>query len=222
MFVILGDLSGLWQFIYNYQTLLTGAAALAAAYIAARPVWKQLKLTQTQAEGVLRDMLLQRQAEVDNAYAALAHQVGKPLNDLSADLLWPDGEAVRLDEHQAFNHAQAIWSAISSQRADTEHRNSATVEATKGRLIELVDALHSVLDHIHRPASTNQHDEDHDFSDEEWAAIEARGEAAKDEVQDALVPAQNALSETFKALELEKEAIKGRLKKLDEALLAGS
>ena len=86
MYAMWMSLKGLSQFIYDYQTLLTGMAALAAAYIAAKPVWRQLRLTQTQANGVLREMLLQRQSEVQSATATLSEMVKKPLSELGTTL----------------------------------------------------------------------------------------------------------------------------------------
>lgn len=222
MYTIWMALKGLGQFIYDFQTLLTGIGALVAAYVAAKPVWRQLELTQTQANGVLRDMLMQRQSEVANAASALTENVGKPLSELDRHLYWPDGEAIRLDEHQAFHHDQNISRAITWLRSESKHRDSSTVEAAKAGLIEKIDGLLTVLDHIHRPAHTEQHDEDHSFTDEQWAEFLARGESAKDEVEAALAQAQEALTIVSQAMVSEKAAIKARLKKLDEVLIAAS
>lgn len=219
MYAMWMSLRGASQFIYDYQTLLTGVAALAAAYIAAKPVWRQLRLTQTQANGVMREMLLQRQSEVNKAAEALTEHVKKPLNELGQALFWPDGEAALLDEHHAFHHDQSISRAVGWLRLDSQHRHSSMVEAALQRLIPQIDHLLNVLDDIHRPAHTDQHDEDHSFSDDAWAAFLARGEAAKGEVEGALAETTRALDATFSSLASEAATIKARLKELDEALL---
>src|SRR5436853_4663091 len=122
-------LRGVGQFIYDYQTLLTGAGALVAAYIAAKPVWKQLKLTQTQSNGVLREMLLARRVEVKKARASLAEHVEKHLSELNTAVYWPDGEPNQLDEHQAHHHDQSIWRAANWLQSESKERDSGNVEA---------------------------------------------------------------------------------------------
>lgn len=61
-------LMGIGQFVYDYQTLITGFTAVGAAYVAVQPVYRQLALMrmqsalmQTQSNSVLQQMLLQRQ-----------------------------------------------------------------------------------------------------------------------------------------------------------------
>jgi hypothetical protein len=100
LWLIWSAMMGLGQFIYDYQTLIVGAGAIGAAYVAAKPVWRQLELTQTQANGVLREMLLQRQAELKKAQEASTEKVGKIVNDL-ADGVEVDGHILRISEHDA-------------------------------------------------------------------------------------------------------------------------
>jgi hypothetical protein len=212
-------LRGLGKFIYDFQTLLGVFAAILAAYIAARPVWRQLKLTQTQADGVLRDMLLKREVEIDKAVAAISEHVGKPLSDLSRTTYGLSDEPIDLSEEGAHHSEQTVSGAVRWLRLDPSERDSAAVETAKRELVEELDKLTDILGHIHTPASQQQHDEDHSFTDEQWAAIEARGQAAKGEVPDALSAAQRALRAVFQAVASERAKLKQRLKKLNAALI---
>jgi len=81
-------LMGIGQFIYDYQTLIAGIGAIGAAIIAVRPVYHQLDLMRTQSNAVLKDMLVQRQAELEQAATAVAKHVGGPLEDLGREYRW--------------------------------------------------------------------------------------------------------------------------------------
>lgn len=209
---------GLGQFIYDYQTLIGAGAAIVAAYIAVRPVWRQLELTQTQANGVLREMLLQRQAELQQAQSALQDNVGKPLNELSFEL---DVEAGgdRITEHEAHHHDMGLSRAVSWVRQHYQWRDSTPAETARNSLIEKIDALLMLLSDVHAPAHTDQVGEDYAMSDEEWTAFVARGEQAKDEVPTALADAQRAYREFWSSLSEERSVIGVRLKKVNEALM---
>lgn len=209
---------GLGQFIYDYQTLIAGGLALGAAYLAARPVWRQLGLTQTQSNGVLRDMLLQRQAEVQQARAALTEKVGKKLNDLDHLLAWHD-EGERISEHDAFGFDQILSQSVSWLRLGYHWRDAAQVEAARTTLTDKIDALLGVLNDIHAPAHTQQHDEDHDISNEDWAEFLARGETAKGEVSQSVADARAAFNKVLEDMEAEAAVLKKRLTTLNEALI---
>lgn len=126
MWTIWTALSGLGGLLYDYQTLVAGMGAIAAAYFAAKPVWKQLELTQTQASGVLRDMLFQRQTEVQQARAALADKVGQKLLDLDHLLSWHD-EDEKISEHDAFGHDQILSGSVRWLRLGYHWRDSSQV-----------------------------------------------------------------------------------------------
>jgi len=215
---LLAALMGIGTFIYDYQTLIAGGLALAAAYLAAKPVWRQLALTQTQSNGVLREMLLHRQVEVQQARAALMENVGSKLFDLEHLLGWED-EAEPISEHDAFGNDQILSQSISWLRTGYHWRDRSQVEAARVELIGKIDALLQTLEAIHAPAHTDQHDEDHSISDEDWVAFLARGESAKGEVGGSVGAARAAFNSLLQEMESEAEALKERLTKVNEALL---
>jgi hypothetical protein len=220
MWTMLSALKGLGDFLYDYQTLIAGIGAIAAAYFAAKPVWKQLELTQTQASGVLRDMLSQRRTEVRQAKAALTERVGQKLLDLDHLLGWQD-EDEKLSEHDAFGQDQILSDSVRWLRLGYHWRDSSQVEGAREMLIEKIDALLGVLNDIHAPAHTDQHDEDHSISDEDWAAFLARGEAAKDEVYKSVGDARDAYRRLLEDMDAEAAVLQKRLTQVNEALIAG-
>jgi len=208
---------GLGQFIYDYQTLIVGAGAIGAAYVAAKPVWRQLELTQTQANGVLREMLLQRQAELKKAQEASTEKVGKIVNDL-ADGVEVDGHILRISEHDAHHFDMGIYHAASWLEHDYPWHDGVGVRAAKKTLIAALLALSELLGEVHRPVSTDQHGDDYSISDPDWADLVARGEAAKDEVPESVSKAHSAYREFLTSLDDEKTIIDTRLRKVNEAL----
>lgn len=212
---------GIGQFIYDYQTLITGAAALGAAYIAARPVYRQLELVQTQSNGVRREMLLQRQLEIEQARAAASENVGKALNDLSREFPCYEEEGdFMLNEHQAHHHDLGISHAASWLRQRYKWRDNALAEAKKAALLDALEKLTGFLQDVHYPAHTEQHDEYHSMSDEVYAAFLAKGEAAKAEINPALIGAESALQNFQESLAQELNAVIVQLKKLDKSLVS--
>jgi hypothetical protein len=217
LWLIWTALMGLGQFIYDYQTLIGAFIALGAAYWAAYPVYEQLKATQTQANGVLRDMLLQRQSEIQKARASTTEKVGRPLNNLSLNL-GVDGEVVELNAEEAFGHDQGLSQAAEWLRRGYGWRDSPRVEAAKGAAENELDNLVNLLNDIHAPAHVDQVGEDYAMTDEEWTEFVARGVTAQAALPAALTAAQTAYRAFLSSLENEQAAIELRLGKVNEAL----
>lgn len=213
---------GIFKIIYDYQTLITGGAALVAAYIAARPVYRQLGLVQIQSNGVRREMLLQRQLEIEQACAAVREKVGKALSDLSREFDCYEEEHLDfvLNEHQAHHHDLGISHAASWLRQRYKWRDNALAEAKKAALLDELEKLTGILQDVHYPAHTEQHDEYHSMSDEVYAAFLAKGEAAKAEINPALIGAESALQNFQDSLAQELNAVILHLKKLDSSLVS--
>lgn len=56
----------LCEFFYAWQTLITGLLALLAAYLAGRPVWRQLTSLQIQSALMERETLTTRVAAIES------------------------------------------------------------------------------------------------------------------------------------------------------------
>lgn len=213
-------LMGIGQLIYDYQTLITGVGAIGAAYIAARPVYSQLSMMRTQSDGVLREMLLQRQLEVRQAHDASQKKVGERLSKLAEEYYWDEApDELRLSEPQAHFYGQHISGAASWLRRHYQWRDNVEAEGAKNDLVEKLDRLIHILNDISAPASTDQVDEDRAILDDQWTAFLQRGEDAKIEVYPALREARSALTAFHSSLQNEDTAIGQQLKQLDRSLV---
>lgn len=213
-------LMGISQFIYDYQTLITGATALGAAYVAVRPVYAQLALMRTQSNAVMRDMLLQREAELRQAAAAINKHVGERLSDLGREYPWyEEDEDIRLTETQAHHYEQHISSAVTWLRLGYRWRDNPIVEGKRTVLTAKLDELIGKLGEIYFTAAHQQHDDDHSIDDAEWERLERRGEEAKTEIYPALAAAKAAMTDVLDAGGAELKAIDEQLRELDRALV---
>ena len=178
----------------------------------------RLIVLQTQSNGVLREMLLQRQTDLEQAESAITKMIWTPLNDLWHEFSEFDDEPI--NEVQAHHHDQNISRGLAFIRHGYRWRDSVDVEAARGAAAEKISALVGILNDIHAPAHTDQHDEDRSISDGDWQEFLARGETAKGEVEPALRTAREAAKSIFAKMKRESTEIQDRLKKLDRALVA--
>lgn len=85
------DLSWLnWKavgdWLYNWQTLITGFMALVAAFVALQPVRKQLKLMRAQNNVMVRDTIGQMITQLDQHRASLDEITDKTVSEISSSL----------------------------------------------------------------------------------------------------------------------------------------
>lgn len=210
-------LMSIGDLIYDYQTLITGAAALAAAFVAARPVYRQLALMRTQSEAVLRDMLLARDADLGAAIKGVAKEVSERLSSLGSAVYWEEGDEI--DEDRAYHHERNLSLAAQWLKSQYGWRDMHKAEEFRAVAIAEIDTLVDTLDAIYRPVSTEKESDDHSFTDAEWAELEAHAEAAKGEVLGKLSAAQKAVAAYVVEIANEQRAIREKLKLLDRALV---
>lgn len=209
-------LIGLGRFVYDFQTLIAGGAAVVAAYYAARPVYRQLDMMRLQSDAVMRGMLLDRERDLRQALDALEKNVGEPLSGLGSAVYWEAGDEI--DEERAFYHDQVLATARNWLIAKYRWRDSADVEAARAALETGLEALIDTLDDVHRPAHTEKVGEDYAMSDEDWTALLKRGEEAKGEILGKLVDARKLLSAMTSGIGAELNAVGGQLTAIDRSL----
>jgi hypothetical protein len=144
------------------------------------------------------------------------------LDNINRDLGWWEGDTDEISEHWAFDRWQGCRSALSRfeiYRASA--LDDAPTEALKDAVVSRLKSLIECLDDIHRPASTHQHDDDHDIPDDEWGKIEARGVAARAEVPEKYGATLNSLQALEQAYDNLANTIRAKLVAVDEALMTG-
>ncbi|WP_093086406.1 hypothetical protein [Sphingobium sp. AP50] len=212
-------LGGLYSLVDHWQTLITGFMALGAAYLTYRPVREQLKLTQTQSNAVMRDMLLNRQKELQQAQEAIEEKVYNAVTKLSfaLDIFSTDK---KLDNDDAFEFSQSLTRAMAWLRVRYVWRNSVSVEMARTKVDESLEKLVSLLDEIWGPHADQQNDDIHRYTKAEWAKVLRRSDEAKEEIQNANFDVINALNAMMMEISREIRAIDSKLSKLDDVLLS--
>jgi len=172
-----------YDLLKEWQTLVAGALAILAAKMATKPVWQQLDRMETQSRIMVRETLVRRIEELEQRRRTARAAVGETVATISQYLGWWDDDGSQIDENWAFERSQVAAMDAGKFRAFRErNRDTPEIELAKDAVAAALTPLIACLDDVHRPASTQQHDDDHDIPDEEWEAIEQRGEAAKLEV----------------------------------------
>lgn len=207
-------------FIYDFQTLLTGAVAIGVAIVAGIPVWRQLKDSNLQTRISHRETLATLLRDALTRFAKVQEAMRKPLSLADQLTFYPDGEPIEIEAEDAHHLEQTFnglldWYLV--VLADTEHVD---IESRKSDLKSRIEELVSTLSEAHWADHNSQQDEDYNFTDEEWAEIEARCAEAKIEASSRV----SAVSKAYCALRDAQEAwvrsLRVQLAKLDRQIVS--
>jgi hypothetical protein len=209
--------SALWCIVYNYQTLIVGvvgvAAAIAAAFYAAWPVWRQLDRMSVQTNTLFRDFLHDRIETTRRRRKWFAERLGAFSNEAARGVNHAEQfEDGAINSHWAFDQDQTAGALLNDVRRYREDwSDQIAIESGLDEVIAKLEALQDSFNAIHRPSSTDQTGEDYAFSDEEWAGVEAAGRQAEKDLSGLV----GAFSESVKRLD---GAFSDQLKSLRERL----
>ena len=207
-------------FIYDFQTLLIGAVAIGVAIIAGIPVWRQLKDTNLQTRISHRETLATLLRDTLVRFAKVQAAMHEPLSMADRLTFHSDGELMEIEAEGAHHLEQTFngfldWYLV--VLADTEH---ADIESRKSDLKSAIDKLVSTLSDAHWADHNSQQDEDHNFSDEEWAAIEARCAEAKIEASSCVSVVSTAYRALTDAQEGWVRSLRVQIAKLDRQIIS--
>lgn len=208
-------LSSIGCFIYDFQTLLTGMVAIGVAVIAGIPVWRQLKDSNLQTRISHRETLATLLRDALQRYGKVEKSIGEPLslaNRLTSD---PIGEPVEITAEDAHHLEGALngvldWYLVILK--DTEHGN---IETRKTQFKAALAQAIATLREAHWADHNDQHDEDHDFTDEAWAEIKARCVAAKVEASERIGDVEQAYRSLREAQQYWVQSLRSQIAKLD-------
>lgn len=167
------------HWIYDFQTLITGAAAIGAAWYAGAPVWRQLKDSNLQTRIMHRETLSVRLREAEERAARVAKAIDDPLWTAQRVTSDPAGEPVEIGEHDAHGVEQMILGALDWYLVTLEGTDDGPVEAAKTALKTALKDLTDTLSDVHWPAHNDQSGEDYSMTDEEWAEVLQKAEDGK-------------------------------------------
>lgn len=193
--------SDLYDFVNKYQTLVAGLIAIIAAYISARPVWRQLEGVSVQTNTLFRDYVLEQLRRTANRKAWYSKRLGSFNDDVGRRIYEMETlEGGTINVHWAHDTQQRAAYLLAEMQTHAETRDLSAVEKELSEVYTALDQLVETLDSIHRPCSMDQHDEDHSFTDKEWEALKVSAEKAEENVSEVaatLLQTSKRLDEAF-------------------------
>lgn len=215
------ECTGLWQCVYAYQTLITGFLAILAGTVAALVAYGQLKRMTTQSNVMISVQLSQQIARIDRSHRWILSRLKKFDGEVSRRFYeFATFENDVINVHWAFDYAAESSRLIASiEQHREEARLPQPIDAAIGETLMRLQDLSDALDDIHRPASMEQHDEDHSFSDDEWKKIHdnaALSESRASSLAANLSTSMGALDGSFDAI---LKQVRERLSAVDNAII---
>jgi hypothetical protein len=202
-------------FIYDYQTLIAGLLAIAAALYAGAPVWRQLKDSNLQTRILHRETLASLLREAEERYARVAKALDGPFSDLDMLTSGQDGEPIEIGEHDAFGMEQKIRGCLDWYLITLKGKESELIEKAKSDFAAAFDQLTETLNDVHWPAHNDQSGEDYAIPQDEWEAILQKSTDAKTLASSRVHEARTA----FRALKTAQgqwiESLRSQIARLD-------
>lgn len=192
--------------------------AVAAAAVAAWVAWRQLGRMTVQSDGLVREALqehvrtaVRRRKWLIENLREIEVEVNRRLWEVETygdQTIHPEWAASREQE------CDALLRRIKNFRE--EQLDIASIDTMIEGVAANLSTLSSTLNQIHRPLSMEQHDEDHSFTDDQWADIQKAAEVAEENLSsvwrvfsDAISPLDNAFAEEIGNL-------RARVRKIDD------
>ena len=200
---------------YDFQTLLTGTAAIAVAILAGIPVWRQLRDINLQTRISHRETLATLLRDAQRRYDEVEQSIAKPLSNASEATRDFDGVALEIDAHTAFQLEQQLRGVLDAYLvvlADTEH---VEIEVRKVALKATLDHLVDTLRDAHWADHNDQSDEEYNISDDEWVTVVARCAQAKIEASVRVGEVETAYRKLREAQQRWVQSLRAQIAKLD-------
>jgi len=207
-------------FIYNFQTLLTGALAILVAIVAGIPVWRQLKDTNLQTRISHRETLSTLMRDALARYAKVEKAMREPLSAADNVTSDPIGEPMEIQPEDAHQLEQMFNGVLDWYLVVLAHTEHVEIEKCKTVLKAAIDKLVETLGEAHWADINEQQAEDHDIPDDEWAEILARCAAAKIEASDRVGDVRRANRALEDAQQNWVRSLRVQIAKLDSQIVA--
>lgn len=219
-----GDWAG-WHtiddWLYRWQTLITGGTALLAAFLALRPVKSQLALMRAQNSVMLRSTINQMIVKIDADLAALDAIVDHKLSTISSDLHHFEERGRPSGFEQWVDDKMGDVSSMARELGQLfgSSYDVGTIEVYKQGLYSAIKELNECLRTIFKPNWEVIFPEQCDWTEEEAAQHRADAKKAEGQLQavfDATQPAVRSLVVAYEAVRI---GYVKRLREIDDALL---
>jgi hypothetical protein len=206
--------------VRDYQTLIAGFAAIFAAWMAALPVWRQLRAMDVQTSMVLRAFLIDQIDIARQRREWFAGRLDKFGSDTTSQT-YCYGEPVTIHPEWANEHEQEADRLLENiTRFKGGRHDSSEIQHAIDEVFTRLMAVRDALDDIHRPYSMEQHDVDHSFTDEQWAAIGRKGAKSEEDIHALTTDFRDAARKLDILFETEINRLLARVGQIDRVTLA--
>lgn len=208
-------LTGIACFIYDFQTLLTGLAAIMVAIIAGVPVWRQLKDTNLQTRISHRETLASLLRDALDRYERVDKSIREPLSLASRLTSDPEGEALPIEAPDAHHLEQVLSGRLDWYLVVLEATEEGDIESRKAGLKAALETLVTTLVDAHWADHNDQQQDDQRIPDAEWRTIVARCAEAKIEAATRVTQVEAAYRELRAAQQARIQSLRTQIAKLD-------
>ncbi|ALR21884.1 hypothetical protein [Sphingobium baderi] len=206
----------------KWQTLITGALALGAAFYAGRPVYRQLALMRAQNNVMVRETIGDMILQLDTHRNRVGEITAKRLTDVHSAIYRFDnyGETKGIDEWASQQHSEFIGADSELKALFIQSHDVEAIEVQKAALLAAVDAFSGVLWDIYAPHYAFMFPEDCNWSDAEHASAVARSSEAEKELDSNASAVSAAVRQLYEAYAEQRAGLVRRLRVIDDGLLA--
>ncbi len=208
------------DFLYRWQTLITGVLALVAAFVALRPVYGQLKLMREQNKVMLRTTISDMMVGLDRDLAFTHEILNERFSRIAQDLGYFEdhGDPPSIAEWASERHGDIRSVIRELKESFFRNRDVMPIEENKGDLILALDDLSECLDAIYTPHWHWIHP-DHEWTEDEEKEAFANAKKSEDEVRDKVRRVAVAATRLSAAREGQRAVYSHRLREIDDTLL---
>ena len=205
------DYPVLLRWLYDWQTLITGLVALAAAYVATRPVWRQASLAILDRLEARADTLESKRRRTGELITSVSFPSQSGIHD--------DDKEPDINPHVAFSAQQQVDTIIAQLGRDIETSvDGNLIDSKRAGAVRQCEALSKSLWAIHAPSSADFGGPDGPGMDEEMAYIEA-GKRAERDLIDRFVDVSKAGRVLDEAFAEKITQLRDRIRQINDGLL---
>lgn len=208
----------------EYQTLTGAGLAIVAAFVAARPAWLQLQKMKLQQDIAARSAIVSRLKGIEGRAGYMEKEVDSLLREIMNHLydFDDDGEfgyaSTPVDSQWAHNMSSQCFSIASKLKTHQRlMRDTHRIEAARRNVILALEALADCLDGI---SLYERAQGDPEISSSQLEEVKKIEEKSREELPEKDCEVSEALNAAKEVSASESKAIRRRLRRIDDAILA--
>lgn len=208
------------DFLREWQTLIGSFIALVAAWIAVRPVWRQLNRMEIQTDAMVRDAAVARIRDAEWSLDHMGTPIRNFLDQATNDLEPYEDEEIEISAESSHNWAGTLGVARTTFLEMAATRlDIASLEKRKEELGAAAERLISTLYAISAPVTVDP--EEHGLDEGDIAKLEEDAVAAQSATPELMTLLRRALSAMDDERKQEIALLRKRLRAIDDRLAEG-